>query len=114
MTGTVSDPQIMQGLQYFGRKLYHSALCLPTWSEKPCSPYLVLIGQSALGPFCLPTELAKSPVVLADVSVVLPLDELDEVLHDPLIKVLTCTKRSLVDNLAYRGWQQLDIEHREA
>lgn len=53
--------------------------------------YLVLVGQSTLGPLCLPAELAQGPVILADILVVLPLDELDEVLHDSLVEVLSCT-----------------------
>ena len=50
----------------------------------------MLVAECSFGALRLPSELAQSALVLADILVVLLLDELDEVLHDPLVKVLTC------------------------
>ena len=55
--------------------------------------YLVLVAQCTFGALSLTSKLAQSALVLADVLVVLLLDELDEVLHDSLIKVLTCSSK---------------------
>jgi hypothetical protein len=50
---------------------------------------LVLVAQGSLGTVSFPPQLPKSTVVLADVLDVLLLDQLDEVFHDPLVKILT-------------------------
>jgi hypothetical protein len=50
---------------------------------------LVLVAEGSLGTLSFPPQLSKSTVVLADVLAVLLLDQLDEVLHDSLVKVLT-------------------------
>lgn len=50
---------------------------------------LVLVAEGPLGTLSFPPQLSKSTVVLADVLAVLLLDQLDEVLHDSLVKVLT-------------------------
>jgi hypothetical protein len=50
---------------------------------------LVLVAQGSLGTLSFPPQLPKSMAVLADVLVVLLLDQLDEVFHDPLVKILT-------------------------
>lgn len=50
---------------------------------------LVLVAEGPLSTLSFPPQLSKSTVVLADVLAVLLLDQLDEVLHDPLVKVLT-------------------------
>lgn len=51
---------------------------------------LVLTTQGSLCTLSFPPQFSKSSVILADVLSVLLLDQLDEVFHDSLIKILTC------------------------
>jgi len=51
--------------------------------------HLVLAGQRPLGALSLTPQLLQCTHVLGDVCLVLLLDELDEVLHHTLVKVLT-------------------------
>ncbi|KAK6936658.1 Glutamate dehydrogenase, NAD-specific [Dillenia turbinata] len=50
---------------------------------------LVLATQCPLSPLAFSSQLSKSPVVLADILSMLLLNQLDEVVHDSMIKVLT-------------------------
>lgn len=55
---------------------------------------LVLTTQSSLSTLTLPPQLSECPVVLADVLAVLLLDQLNEVIHDSVIKILTCSRKT--------------------
>lgn len=58
--------------------------------------HLVLAGQGTLGALSLAAQLLQGPAVTRDVLLVLLLDQLDEVLHHTLIKVLTCRAKSQI------------------
>ncbi len=58
-----------------------------------CCAHLVLGGEGALGALGLAAQLLQGTVVLTDVHLVLLLDELDEVVHDAVVKVLASQVR---------------------
>lgn len=51
--------------------------------------YLVLGGEGALGTLGFAAQLLQGAIVLADVHLVLLLDQLDEVVHHAVVKVLS-------------------------
>lgn len=51
--------------------------------------HLVLGGEGTLGTLGLAAQLLEGAVVLADVHLVLLLDQLDEVVHHAVVKVLS-------------------------
>lgn len=48
----------------------------------------MLAGKCTLGTLSFPPQLLQGALVAADIHAVLALDQLDEVLHDTLVKVL--------------------------
>ena len=56
-------------------------------------PHLVLGGEGALGALGLAAQFLQGAAVLADVRLVLLLDQLDEVVHHTVVKVLASQVR---------------------
>lgn len=46
-------------------------------------------GKGTLGPLGLAPQFLQSSVVLLDIHLVLPLDQLDEVVHDSVIEIFS-------------------------
>ena len=56
-------------------------------------PHLVLGGEGTLGALGLPAQLLQRAAVLADVRLVLLLDQLDEVVHHTVVEVFASQVR---------------------